>query len=93
MDTPVHAATGEEQHEAQLLSALRPMAAALPENGIVAVLNYGRERPGLVPLWVGEGDLPTPEFICEAAVEALRQGHTFYTYQRGIPPLRQDVAD
>jgi aspartate/methionine/tyrosine aminotransferase len=69
------------------------MAAALPENGIVAVLNYGRERPGLVPLWVGEGDLPTPEFICEAAVEALRQGHTFYTYQRGIPPLRQAVAD
>jgi len=69
------------------------MAAALPESGIVDVFNYGRTRPGLVPFWVGESDLPTPAFIADAAVEALRAGQTFYTYQRGIPPLRQAVAD
>jgi aspartate/methionine/tyrosine aminotransferase len=69
------------------------MAATLPENGIVAVVNYGQDKPGLIPLWVGEGDLPTPEFIGEAAIDALRQGHTFYTYQRGLPELRQAVAD
>ena len=34
-----------------------------PESGIVAVVNYGRGRHGLIPLWAGEGDLPTPEFI------------------------------
>jgi aspartate/methionine/tyrosine aminotransferase len=69
------------------------MAVVLPESGIVKVINYGRERPGLIPLWAGEGDLPTPDFIAEDAIRALRGGHTFYTYQRGIPPLRQAIAD
>jgi aspartate/methionine/tyrosine aminotransferase len=82
----------EAQREAHLLAALRPMAATLPESGIMAVINYGREQAGVVPFWAGEGDAPTPAFIAEAAVEALHQGHTFYTYQRGIPPLRQAVA-
>ena len=75
------------------LQAIRPMAASLPESGIIEVVNYGRERPGLIPFWAGEGDLPTPDFICDAAIDALRAGHTFYTYQRGIPELRQAVAD
>ena len=81
------------QREAQLRAALRPMAARLPESGIMAVVNYGGDRPGLIPLWAGEGDLPTPEFICAAATQALREGRTFYTYQRGLPALRQAVAD
>jgi aspartate/methionine/tyrosine aminotransferase len=85
--------TSETQREAQLRAALRPMAARLPESGIMAVVNYGVDRPGLIPLWAGEGDLPTPEFICAAAMQALHEGRTFYTYQRGIPPLRQAVAD
>jgi aspartate/methionine/tyrosine aminotransferase len=76
----------------EFLSVLRPMATALPESGIVKVINYGREKPGVIPFWAGEGDLPTPEFIAEAAIRALREGHTFYTYQRGIPPLRQAIA-
>jgi aspartate/methionine/tyrosine aminotransferase len=76
----------------QPLPGLRPAAAALPESGIVEVLNYGRDRPGLIPLWVGEGDLPTPAFLCEAAAAALRAGHTFYTHQRGIPALRSALA-
>ena len=49
-------------------------------------------RKGLIPLWVGEGDLPTPAFICEAATRSLAAGETFYTYQRGIPDLRQALA-
>jgi aspartate/methionine/tyrosine aminotransferase len=76
-----------------LLASLCPVAAALPESGIVRVINYGRERSGLIPFWAGEGDLPTPDFISDAAIRALRDGHTFYTYQRGIPPLRDAVAD
>ena len=76
----------------ELIGAIRPAIAALPESGIVELVNYGREREGLIPLWVGEGDQPTPGFICESAAEALRQGHTFYTYQRGIPPLREALA-
>jgi aspartate aminotransferase len=48
--------------------------------------------PDVVPLWFGEGDLPTPAFICEAAAEAMRRGETFYTFKRGIPQLRAALA-
>ena len=76
----------------KLLDALKPSAAALPESGIVQVFNHGRTKPGLIPLWAGEGDLPTPPFIAEAASKALLGGETFYTYQRGLPPLREAIA-
>ncbi|TPK53909.1 MULTISPECIES: pyridoxal phosphate-dependent aminotransferase [unclassified Mesorhizobium] len=75
-----------------LIQNLRPEALAAPESGIVAVVNYGRLRDGLIPLWAGEGDLPTPSFITDAASKALAGGETFYTWQRGIPDLRQALA-
>ncbi|ADZ71642.1 pyridoxal phosphate-dependent aminotransferase [Polymorphum gilvum] len=75
-----------------LLAALRAPARLAPESGIVEVVNAARERADLVPLWVGEGDLPTPEFICAAAERSLRDGETFYTYQRGLPTLREALA-
>ena len=48
--------------------------------------------PEVVPLWYGEGDLPTPDFIGDAAAAALRAGHTFYTYKAGLPELRETIA-
>jgi len=71
---------------------IRPEAAAAPTSGIVDTVNYGRTRPGLIPLWVGEGDLATPAFVSEAATRSLAAGETFYTYQRGIPELREAIA-
>lgn len=71
---------------------LRAGALAAPESGIVAVINHARGREGLIPLWAGEGDLPTPGFIADAAAESLRAGETFYTWQRGIPELRSALA-
>jgi aspartate/methionine/tyrosine aminotransferase len=75
-----------------LIAHLTPSARAVPESGIVAVFNYGRTREGLIALWAGEGDTPTPEPIRAAAKAALDAGQTFYTYQRGIPPLREAIA-
>ena len=75
-----------------LADALRRAASAAPESGIVEAMNYGRRRDGVMPLWAGEGDLPTPSFICEAATRSLAAGETFYTWQRGIPQLRQALA-
>jgi aspartate/methionine/tyrosine aminotransferase len=74
------------------LSALRREARDAPDSGIVEVFNYGRGRPGLIPLWAGEGDLPTPEFIHSATSRSLAAGETFYTYQRGVPELRAALA-
>ena len=50
---------------------IRPAMRDVATSGIVEVFNYGRGRQGLIPLWVGEGDLPTPPFICEAAKASL----------------------
>ena len=75
-----------------LLAALRPEAREAPHSGIVEVFNYGRTREGLIALWVGEGDLPTPGFIADAAAKSLAAGETFYTYQRGLPELRAAIA-
>ncbi len=77
----------------RLIETLSPRSANAPESGIVEVFNYGRGREGLIPLWAGEGDSPTPDFISRAAADALIAGETFYTYQRGIPDLRQALAN
>lgn len=70
------------------ISRLGPGAGNAPESGIISAVNHGRQIEGLIPLWAGEGDLPTPAFICEPAIAALRAGETFYTWNRGIPELR-----
>lgn len=75
-----------------LVDDLRPEARRAPESGIVEAMNYGRLRDGMIPLWAGEGDLPTPAFIAEAATRSLAAGETFYTWQRGIPELREALA-
>ncbi|PBC07775.1 pyridoxal phosphate-dependent aminotransferase [Mesorhizobium sp. WSM3859] len=75
-----------------LIETLRAEARAAPESGIVAVINHGRLREGLIPLWAGEGDLPTPSFVSDAAARGLASGETFYTWQKGIPELRQALA-
>ena len=74
------------------LGAINSQMHAVVESGIVEVFNYGRDRQGLIPLWVGEGDLTTPDFIADAAKRSLDDGETFYTYQRGIPELRETIA-
>jgi aspartate/methionine/tyrosine aminotransferase len=80
------------QANGRLFDALTASARGLPESGIVEVMKYGRSREGTIGLWAGEGDLPTPDFISEAAARSLKAGETFYTWQRGIPELREQLA-
>jgi aspartate aminotransferase len=75
------------------LAPIRPEIEALEDSRIVEVWKLGFKVPDVIGLWVGEGDLPTPAFICEEAAAALRRGETFYTYKRGIPELRQALID
>jgi aspartate/methionine/tyrosine aminotransferase len=75
-----------------LVSGLRTEAREAPESGIVEAMNYGRRRGGVMGLWAGEGDLPTPDFISQEAARALAAGETFYTWQRGLPQLREVLA-
>ena len=78
--------------EPDWLGRIQPAMRAVAQSGIVEVFNYGRDRQGLIPLWVGEGDSPTPAFSGEAAKASIDRGETFYTHQRGIPELRAAIA-
>lgn len=82
----------KHQNRAKSLFPIRTNATSAPSSGIVEVFDYGRNKPDLLPLWVGEGDLPTPDFIAAAASQSLAAGETFYTYQGGIPVLRETIA-
>ena len=45
----------------------------------------------MIPLWFGESDIVTPDFIRDAAKTALDQGQTFYSYSRGTTALRDGL--
>jgi aspartate aminotransferase len=42
---------------------------------------------------LGEPDFNTPDHICQAAVDAMKQGHTHYTPASGVPVLKQAICD
>nr|WP_319483653.1 pyridoxal phosphate-dependent aminotransferase [uncultured Cohaesibacter sp.] len=75
-----------------LLSHLSPEAQNAPASGIIGIKTYAQGKGDVIPLWIGEGAIPTPDFICKAAEDALEAGETFYTYQNGIPELRSAIA-
>ncbi|MCJ0949974.1 pyridoxal phosphate-dependent aminotransferase [Rhodococcus sp. ARC_M8] len=64
----------------------------MPTSRIRQVADAGFNRPDVLPLWFGEGNRPTSNFICEAAVDSLRNGETFYGENRGLPELRHEIA-
>ncbi|MDB5370414.1 MAG: aminotransferase class [Roseomonas sp.] len=65
----------------------------LSVNQIAEIADMAREDPEVIKLWIGEGDLPTPPFVTEAAEAAMRAGQTRYTYSQGLPRLRQALTD
>ena len=67
--------------------------AKLPESQIRQIMELGRNIEGVIPFWFGEGDEPTPEFIKQAAVQALHDDKTFYVPNNGVPELRQAIAE
>ncbi|HSS85576.1 MAG TPA: aminotransferase class I/II, partial [Reyranella sp.] len=66
--------------------------AGLSETPIAEVSMSVFGDPEVVPLWFGEGDLVTPDFVRDAAAKGLQAGETFYTWQRGIPELRAALS-
>ena len=82
-----------ESSALRVTAPIRPVIEALEDSRIVEVWKLGFEISDVIGLWVGEGDLPTPTFICEPAAAALKRGETFYAQKRGIPELRQALID
>ena len=51
-----------------------------------------REGKSIISLSAGEPDFPTPSFICDGAVEAIRNGAHGYTMNTGTPELREAIC-
>ncbi|GAB3030858.1 pyridoxal phosphate-dependent aminotransferase [Natronobiforma cellulositropha] len=51
------------------------------------------EGKDVIDLSVGEPDFPTPENIVEAAKDAMDAGHTGYASAKGVPALKEAVAE
>src|SRR5260221_2986285 len=64
----------------------RALAVRARANALAA---QGRD---IINLGIGQPDFRTPEFIVEAAIKALKDGHHGYTPAVGIPPLREAVS-
>ena len=70
----------------------RPEVLDVIESPMVRIATMAEAMPGSLKLCYGESDMPTPEFICQAACDALAAGHTFYTHTAGCPELRAAIA-
>ena len=70
----------------------RAALAQIEESKIREVANAGMGMTDLLAFWFGEPDQVTPDFIRDAAKQALDAGATFYTQNLGIPPLREAIA-
>ena len=75
------------------LGGVRQQIRNIPLENIANIAKQAFSKDSdIIPLWFGEGDVPTPPFIADAVTEAMQAGHTFYTHQNGIPELRETLA-
>src|SRR5260221_8922225 len=68
-------------------SALR-----VPHSRIRELAEIAMGMDGVLKLYFGESNIPTPEFIKRAAQKAMADGYTFYTENAGMPSTRGALA-
>jgi aspartate aminotransferase len=80
-----------------LASPLSARAQDMQESATIAMAKKCRELIAkgfdVINLSFGEPDFQTPQYIKDAAKQALDDGFTFYTPVPGIPELRQAICD
>lgn len=64
----------------------------LPRSGIRELMDASSRMPDAIHLEVGEPNVDTPMYICEAAMEAMKKGFTHYTPNAGLYSLREKLA-
>jgi len=65
----------------------------VPHSRIRELAEIAMSMDGVLRLYFGESNLPTPDYIKEAAVRAMHEGFTFYTENAGLPSTRRALAD
>ncbi len=67
-------------------------ALAVPNSRIRELAEIAMGMEGVLKLYFGESNHPTPEFIKQAARDALAEGYTFYTENAGLASTREALA-
>jgi aspartate/methionine/tyrosine aminotransferase len=65
----------------------------IPQSGIRQLAEIAMSMDGVLRLYFGESNLPTPDYIKQAAIRAIGEGYTFYTENAGLPSLRRAIAE
>ena len=65
----------------------------VPHSRIRELAEIAMGMDGVLRLYFGESNLPTPDYIKRAAVAAMENGYTFYTENAGLPSLRRAIAE
>jgi aspartate/methionine/tyrosine aminotransferase len=65
---------------------------AVPRSRIRELAEIAMSMDGVLRLYFGESNLPTPDYIKQAAVRAMQDGFTFYTENAGLPSTRAAIA-
>ena len=74
-------------------SRLRPQIQDLVVDNIADLAVRARAMTDVIPLWYGEGDLVTPDFIRDACKRAFDEGQTFYVPDmHGTAPMRAALS-
>ena len=74
------------------MSTVASSALQVPQSRIRELADIAMKMEGVLRLYFGESNIPTPDYIKRAASRALEEGYTFYTENAGLPGLRQDLA-
>jgi aspartate/methionine/tyrosine aminotransferase len=72
--------------------SLASSALAVPHSRIRELAEIAMGMDGVLKLYFGESNIPTPEYIKRAAIKAMAAGYTFYTENAGLPSTRRALA-
>jgi aspartate/methionine/tyrosine aminotransferase len=65
----------------------------VPTSRIRELAEVAMSMDGVLKLYFGESNLPTPQYIKDAAAAAMAKGFTYYTENAGLPSLRRAIAE
>ncbi len=88
-DVPVE----ETEMEKTAGAALARSVVAVPQSRIRELADIAMSMDGVLRLYFGESNQPTPRYIKDAAIRALEEGYTFYTENAGLPSLRRAIGE
>ncbi|RPI08919.1 MAG: aminotransferase class I/II-fold pyridoxal phosphate-dependent enzyme, partial [Zetaproteobacteria bacterium] len=88
---PSHCALSSGGHRATM-PTVAATAQQVPYTRIREIAEAAMKMDGVLKLYFGESNVPTPDYIKQAASAALADGYTYYSENAGLPGLRQDLA-